>query len=164
MNIIDALTMELVFEAQNTRKALERAPEEHLGWKPHPKSMTLGRLASHIAEIPGWVAPTLNSDELVLDGSFKALDSTSKTEILKAFDEGLEQAKSAMAGYPNDKLMQDWALKQGDKVMFKMPRIQVFRGFILNHTVHHRGQLTVYLRLKDLPVPSIYGPSADEQG
>lgn len=163
MNIIDGMLMELEHEAGTTRKMLERVPEEHFGWTPHEKSMTMGRLASHLAEIPGWIAPTLEQDEMVLEADFKPFEASSKDEMLKQFDDNVAAAKKAMPGYPDEKLFQDWALKMGGDEMFRMPRLQCLRAFVLSHLVHHRAQLGVYLRLKDVPLPSTYGPSADEQ-
>lgn len=164
MNIIDGMLMELTHEAEITRKMLDRVPEEHFGWQPHEKSMSLGQLASHLAEIPSWVAPTLQLEVMEIEADYKPFNASTKDELLKMFDEKIEEAKAAMPGYPDDKLMQNWALKMGGQEVFSMPRLQCLRGFVLNHTVHHRAQLGVYLRLKGVPIPSTYGPSADEQG
>ncbi len=164
MGMIDGMLMELTQEAENTRKTLERVPEEHFNWTPHPKSLEMGRLASHLAEIPGWVAATLNMDEMVIEEGYQPFSASNSAELLKMFDEKIAEAKAAMPGYPDDKLMQNWALKMGGEEVFSMPRAACLRAFVLSHTIHHRAQLGVYLRLKDIPVPSIYGPSADEQG
>lgn len=165
MNIIDSLLQEFTYEAGQTRKTLERAPEDKFGWKPHEKSMTLGQLVSHLAETPGWVVPTLEQTQLVFDmEKFKPWTAASTAELLSQFDSKLIEAQKAMKGVSNDHLMQPWALYMGDHKLFELPRVTVLRSMILNHSVHHRGQLTVYLRLLGIPVPSIYGPSADEQG
>lgn len=125
--------------------------------------MTLGRLTAHLAEIPGWVDPTLNLPGLDLSG-YKPTEIGTARENLALFDSNVEQAKGAMPGKSNQDLMVPWALSMGSRKIFEMPRIAVMRGFILNHSVHHRAQLGVYLRMLGLPLPSIYGPSADEQG
>ena len=164
MTITDGMLMELTHESDITRKYLERVPEDLFGWTPHEKSMPMGALASHLADMLGWVAATLNLEELVLEPDYKPYNAASKDEMLKTFDEKLAEAKAAMPGYPDDKLMQNWTLKMGDQEIFTMPRIQCMRAFVLNHNVHHRAQLGVYLRMNDIPVPSTYGPSADEQG
>jgi len=163
MAMIDGMLMELEFEAGNTRKVLERVPLEHFDWKPHEKSMEMGRLASHVADIPGWVAMILNADFLDVDTDYHPFSASSTEELVATFDAKIAEAKSVMPGYSDEKLLQNWALRSGGQEMFSMPRAQHIRGFVLSHTIHHRAQLGMYLRLKDIPVPSIYGPSADEQ-
>lgn len=163
MNLIDALIGEYEHECKVTRKALERVPDAKLDWKPHAKSMTMGRLASHLAEIPTWAVATLAADEFNFDSSFKAFDAKSKAEILKAFDKNVAEAVALMKnGVSNEALMKPWSLKQNGNVIFTMPKGATLRSFVFSHQIHHRGQLSVYLRLNDVPVPSIYGPSADE--
>ncbi|MBI4558657.1 MAG: DinB family protein [Candidatus Hydrogenedentes bacterium] len=165
MGMIDAIAQEFGYEAGLTRKMLDRVPEDKLGWKPHEKSMSLGRLAGHIAEIPGYMVVTLSTDELVIDPkSYKPEVATSRSGLLAGFDRRVAEAKSVMEGQTNDHLMLPWRLKMGDRVVFELPRVAVIRSMVLNHTVHHRGQLSVYLRLQGVPVPAIYGPSADEAG
>lgn len=165
MNLIDAMGMEYQHESALTRKVLERIPEDKLGWKPHAKSMTLGRLASHLAEIQGWVKSAIELDVMDIPEDFEPLDAASKEEILRVFDaNAAEAAKAFKSGLPNEKLMDSWKLTRGGQTMIEMPRLQVIRGFVLSHQIHHRGQMSVYLRLNDIPVPAIYGPSADEQG
>jgi uncharacterized damage-inducible protein DinB len=144
---------------------LERIPQGALGWRPHPKSMTLAHLASHIAEIPRWVRPTLLQDEMAFDPStFKPTIYESTDAIVAALDSALADAQDAMKGYSDQNLAHIWRLKAGGKTVFEMPRAGVLRVMILNHTIHHRGQLSVYLRLQDVPLPAIYGPSADDPG
>jgi len=162
--IIDAIMMEFDQEAANTRRALERVPEDKLTWKPHEKSMTLGVLASHLAEIPGWTKETLTLDEFVMDPTtYVPWIAQNNAELLERFDQRVAVAREVMKGYPDSKMPNTWRMKMGDQPIMEMPRIAVLRAMILSHTVHHRAQLGVYLRLLDVPVPAIYGPSADEQ-
>jgi len=167
MNLIArSLLQELEHEAPNTRKTLERIPEK-FDWKPHAKSMSLGRLAQHLAEIPHWTVETISKDELDLapPGSPPHQPPpplTSKTQILETFDKNLSEAKAALSATDDEHLMKPWSLKMGGKTILTLPRVAVVRNFVLNHNVHHRAQLGVYLRLNDVPVPSVYGPSADE--
>jgi len=164
MGMIDGMLAELTVEAENTRAMLERVPDNLFDWQPHAKSMTMGHLASHLADIPSWVAATLNMDEMVIGPDYKPFHASNIAEVLETFDAKIAEAKAAMPGYPDDKLMQNWALKMGGEEMFRMPRAQCLRAFVLSHTVHHRAQLGVYLRLNDIALPSTYGPSADDQG
>jgi uncharacterized damage-inducible protein DinB len=161
-----ALLPEFDHEMATTRRTLERVPAEKLGWKPHEKSMTLGRLATHIAEMPGWAIPTLNEESLDLapPGAppYQPVTKETVADIVAYFDENVAAARAAIAGASDESLMQSWSLLMGGKAVFTMPRIAVLRSMIVNHVIHHRGQLSVYLRLNDAPVPSIYGPSADE--
>lgn len=165
MNYIDPLIAEFEREAAATRRVLERVPEEKFGWRPHPKSMTMGRLATHVAETPGWLAAILEQDEMAFNPEeYKPKEAASRAELLQIFDDNMAMAAKLMTGQSNDHVMAMWRMKVGDQIAFEAPRIGVIRSMILNHTYHHRGQLTVYLRLNDIPVPSVYGPSADEQG
>ena len=164
MDIIDALRAEFVHENLATRKMLERIPGEALGWKPHPKSMALGRLAGHIAEIPQWAAPMLEQDELDFNmADYAPLVPDSVAGLLDVFDKNAAAAEEAMHGYDDAHLFLLWRLKVGGRLAFELPKAVAIRAMILNHTIHHRGQLSVYLRLKDVPLPSVYGPTADEQ-
>ena len=166
MPINQALLGEFDYEMQGTRKALERVPEDKFDWAPHPKSMTLGRLAKHVAEIPGWFKETMTLDSLdVAPGGkseeFKPVKN--RQELLALFDQHVAAGRKALAEATDDaRMMKPWALLANGKTIFSMPRVQVARGFVMNHLVHHRGQLTVYLRLNNVPVPALYGPSADE--
>ena len=161
--IATAFLAELDNEAKVTRTCLERVPADKFDWKPHEKSMTFGRLASHCAEMFGWTKETLKLD--VLD--FATRDTTpfepkTSEELLAFFDEHIATAKSVLGETSDETFMTEWTMRNGEQVYVTMPKVAVMRSFVLNHIIHHRGQLTVYLRLNDIPVPSIYGPSADE--
>ena len=166
MNVIaNGLLKELEMEMPNTRKTLERIPK-NFDWKPHSKSMTVGRLSQHLAEIPHWAVEAISVDELDLAPAGgppqPAPPMASSSQILEAFDKNVSDAKAALAGTNDEHLMKPWSLKMGGKTILTMPRAAVIRNFVLNHNVHHRAQLGVYLRLNDVPVPGHYGPSADE--
>lgn len=165
MQLNEGLIAELQHEAVSTRKMLERVPADKFGWKPHEKSMTLGRLASHVAEIPDWTNATINLDELDFSKEeYKPFEPKSSDELVKFFDEKLSSALDTLKNNANNEnLMGMWSLRNGETVYLTMPRIAVMRGFVLSHLIHHRAQLGVYLRLLDVPVPSSYGPTADEQ-
>lgn len=164
MSLAQSLLPEFDQEMATTRRCLERVPEDKLSYQPDPKSMTLARLAGHVAEMPGWGAVTVNTPALdFAKGDYKPTEMTSRTQILAAFDKIVAESRAAIAGASDEHLMQPWSLKQGDTVLFTLPRIGVLRSMVLNHTIHHRGQLSVYLRLTGAKVPSLYGPSADEQ-
>ena len=161
--MVDSVLAELDQEAATTRRVLERVPGDKLGWKPHVKSMSLGQLALHVATIPGAVAKFLAGDGLDIGGvNFEAPAATSASELLPALDESIKTAKEVLTGLDDHKAMTTWKLTRGATELFAAPRIGVARSIMLNHWYHHRGQLSVYLRLLNIPVPSIYGPSADE--
>ncbi len=164
MSVSEAMLQEFIVEAANTRRLLERVPDEHFGWRPHPKSFTLGKLASHVAEIPWWSGPTIDDDELVFDpAKHKAPEYDNCAALLQGFDAAVESGRAAFGRLQDSALGRIWHFKMADgQVVFELPKAAVLRSMVLNHSVHHRGQLTVYLRLKDVPLPSIYGPSADE--
>jgi len=165
MNIADAMAMELQHEGAVTRKCLERVPEEKFSYKPHEKSMSLGQLASHIAEANGWMQVIVNEDLFDMDASgYTPYLASNRAELLSTFDAKLAEAIGILQSTPNDRMMAIWKMKMGGKIGVEMPRVAVVRGFVISHMVHHRGQLSVYLRLNNVPVPSIYGPSADEAG
>lgn len=158
-----AFLAELDNEAKVTRSCLERVPADKFEWQPHEKSMTMGRLAVHCAEMFGWTKETLTQD--VLD--FATADMTpfepkTTEELLNFFDKHIEKAKEILGNTSDETFLTDWTMRNGEQVYFTMPKVAVMRSFVMNHIVHHRGQLSVYLRLNDIPVPSIYGPSADE--
>ena len=147
-----------------TRKVLERIPFDQASWKPHEKSMTLQRLAVHVAEIAGWVKETVLMDELDFSkGDFKPKEINSVEELLAYYDDLVAKSFVILNDVSDETLMQNWTMRNGDVIYFTMPKIAVLRTWVFNHLVHHRGQLSVYLRLLNIPVPSIYGPSADEQ-
>lgn len=154
-------------EVVGTRKALERVPFEKAEWAPHEKSMTLGRLAGHIAEMTGWGAMILTSDEFdmapVGGEPHKPLVCESTDELLAAFDQGVSAVEAALPGVTDEAWGEHWSLKSGGEEVFGGPRGAFFGNLVINHVIHHRGQLTVYLRLCDVPVPGMYGPSADEK-
>lgn len=165
MKICESLLPEFDREMGNTRRTLERIPEDKFAWKPHEKSMTLGRLAGHVAELPNFGTIAIETDSLNLSArEYKPLIPTSRQQILEVFDQKVAEARSAIAGASDEHLMKSWSLEFGDKTIFTMPRAGVLRAMMLSHIIHHRAQLGVYLRLNDVPVPSIYGPSADEAG
>ena len=165
MSMCETLAAELRQEAKTTRRLLERVPEESFGWKPHEKSMTLGRLAAHVAELPELIIPALTQPELdFASGEFKPFNPESTAGLLEKFDRNIEAAAGLLEKQPDDRMGEKWRLRSGDHVLFEMPRALVVRFVGLNHVIHHRGQLSVYLRLLDVPLPSIYGPSADESG
>ncbi|MDE3167602.1 MAG: damage-inducible protein DinB [Acidobacteriota bacterium] len=166
MRIADALLPEVEHEMAQTRKTLLRVPDDKFGFKPHEKSMAMGALAQHIALMAGWGSGTLTSDSFDMapaDGpAYQPPPVKNTAEIVALFDQGVADFKKALASTENDAMMQPWSLLQGGKAIFTMPRAQVIRTMILNHIVHHRGQLSVYLRLNNVAVPALYGPSADE--
>jgi uncharacterized damage-inducible protein DinB len=162
MNFIERLLPEFDAETKNTRKILEVVPEDKFAWKPHDKSMTLGRLSGHIAELPNWAVHTVQVDTLELTPGQKPFSPTSRDELLQKFDANVSEAHTALAGVKEEQLTTIWRLKFGERTVIEMPRAAVIRATVMNHLVHHRGQLSVYLRLLDIPVPGMYGPSADE--
>ena len=168
MSIAESLLPEYDQEMANTRKTLERVPDDKFAWKPHEKSMTLGGLATHLANIPSWTARTFDRDELDLappgEGPYRLEEAKSTAELLEAFDQNIASARAALEAATDENWQGKWSLLMTGKKIFTLPRTAVMRGFVMNHLIHHRAQLGVYLRLLDVPVPSIYGPSADEGG
>ena len=166
MAISQALLPEFDHEMANTRKILERVPEHKLDWKPHAKSMTMGGLATHVAQIPSWAVETINRTELDIappgQPPYRATMAESRRQLLETFDKHVADARSAIAAASDAHLMQNWTLLAGGKTIFTMPRVAVLRSMVMNHGIHHRAQLGVYLRLNDVPIPGMYGPSADE--
>jgi uncharacterized damage-inducible protein DinB len=167
MPMSQALLPEFDNEMANTRKALERVPEEKFGWKPHEKSMSMGRLATHLAELLGLVPTALKTEsfDFAPPGAppFQPTTAASRAGLLEMFDKNAANARAVIADATDAQLMTTWTLLRGGRALFSMPRIAVLRGMVMNHSIHHRGQLAVYLRLNDVPVPALYGPSADEQ-
>lgn len=166
MALIHALLPEFDHEMANTRKTLERVPEDKFGWKPHEKSTSMGGLAVHLAQLPSLGERALTVDSLDVnppDGNgYKPPEVNTRQELLALFDKNVASARAAIARASDEQLLQTWSLLNGGKVIFSLPRVGVLRSFLMNHSIHHRAQLGVYLRLNDVPVPSIYGPSADE--
>jgi uncharacterized damage-inducible protein DinB len=161
MALIDGLLQELEQEAQTTKRVLERVPDAQLGWKPHPKSMTLGQLAMHIAIVPGGVAEAAAQPSMQRP-LFEHPAPAGASELLPMLDDSIKRARNALQGLDDSALMATWRVLDGDREILAMPRIAFIRSIMLNHWYHHRGQLSVYLRQLNVPVPSIYGPSADE--
>lgn len=162
MRIVDPMLLEFDRECATTRKVLTRVPEDKLGWKPHERSMTLGQLAWHVASIPGWVGATVLLPGFDLaQGGMPAAPQTA-AEMVAFFDQAVASCKEALAQLDNEKAMAEWTLSKGGQAIVTFPRVAYVRNILMNHSVHHRGQLSVYLRLLDVPVPSIYGPSADD--
>ena len=153
---------EFDMETENTRRVLERIPDDKLDFKPHPKSLTLLQLAGHVANLPSWTAVTFGMDELDMSQPFDRHEPETKADVLAQFERTKAEARSVLEGVTADDLAAPWTLRTGDEVHFTMPKGVVLRQFVLNHVVHHRAQLHVYLRLLDVPVPGLYGPSADE--
>ena len=162
MPLVDALLPEFDHEMTVTRKILERVPEDKLTWKPHQKSYALGQLAQHLATIPMWGSVTLNDPEIDIGGGQPPELATSRAEILATFDGHVAKTRAALVSKSDAELMAPWALKRDGHVIFSMPKASVWRSFVMNHLIHHRAQLGVYLRMQDVPLPSVYGPSADE--
>lgn len=163
MNIADAFVAELTQEGAGTRRALERIPDALLGWQPHTKSMSMGRLASHMAEIPKWMVSILSVDEYVMDmESYEPYVAASTAELVQVWDANLALGLEKLKGMSDDDMLRMWQMRISGNPVLEMPKLAVVRSMILNHLIHHRGQLTVYLRLNDVAVPALYGPSADE--
>jgi len=162
-NLAAALLPELDAEATTTRKCLERVPVPKLDWKPHAKSMSLGDLATFVAVLPSWITTTIAQNELDLSGPPQMAERmTSAKALVELFDRNVAEARQALRGASDDHMLGPWTLISEGKKLFTQPRLAVARIFAINHLVHHRGQLSVYLRMNDVAVPSLYGPSADE--
>lgn len=167
MALRDSILPEFDHEMAVTRKTLERVPEDKPDWKPHEKSMTMARLAGHVAELPAFVTMALQQDSFNVrppggGPSRQPLMMTSRKQLLEDFDKNVAGLRTTLSNASDETLMKSWSLLAGDKTIFTAPRLGVIRAFCLNHVIHHRAQLGVYLRLNNLPVPSVYGPSADE--
>ena len=167
MSISASLLPELDQEMAGTRKTLERIPEDKFDFRPHPKSFNMISLATHIANMIGWGRDTMTSESFdfapVGGEPYKEEPAASVAELLEKFDKNLAEFREALAKAEDSDFMVNWSLLAGGNVVFSMPRIACIRGMILNHLIHHRAQLLVYLRMNDVPLPGLYGPSADEQ-
>ncbi len=164
MSIVDTLLPEFDREMGLTRRLLQRLPNGQFAWKPHEKSMTLGRLAEHLAEMPMWCTVTIAQQGVdAASGRPEGYRSpTTRDEVLDLFDKNVIDGRAALIGRTDAELTAPWTLRMAGKELFTMPKAAVLRNFVMNHLVHHRGQLSVYLRLHNVPIPSMYGPSADE--
>jgi uncharacterized damage-inducible protein DinB len=161
MSIASAMLAELEQESKTTRRVLERVPQDHLAWKPHPKSMSLGQLALHVAIAPGNVAELVARDSVEPPkGNFP--EASTAAELMQALDASVAKAKHHLGGLDDAAMSATWRMTSGGRNLLVMPRMAFARAVMLNHVYHHRGQLLVYLRLLDVPVPSVYGPTADE--
>jgi len=162
VNLIDGLLAELEQEAETTRRVLERIPQAHLSWKPHPKSMSLGQLALHVATVPGSVAELAAIDTIPEPPRFVQPEAATVSELVPSLTDSVARARRALGSFDDARMGAMWRLQSGGKDIIAMPRAAFVRAIMLNHGYHHRGQLLVYLRLLDLPVPSVYGPTADK--
>jgi uncharacterized damage-inducible protein DinB len=168
MSLSEMILPEFEQEMANTRRTLERVPDEKFEWKPHEKSSSLGGLATHLANIPSWTTHTFEKDELDIAPPdappFRLEQAKSTADLLAAFDKNVADARATLAAATDERWSGKWSLLRGGNTIMTLPRVAVMRGFVLSHLIHHRAQLGVYLRLLDVPVPAIYGPSADENG
>jgi len=164
MNIPELFLLEFDEEAPATRRMLERVPEASFSWKPHEKSMTLGRLASHVAELPARCASIINTEEFVRQPGTAPWAASSTVELVEKFDKSAAEAKAALLTLRDDQLAVVWSIKMGDRTLASLPRVMALRRVFMDHLIHHRAQLGVFLRLLDVPLPGTYGPSADDQG
>jgi uncharacterized damage-inducible protein DinB len=162
MALADALLPEFDREMTTTRKLLERVPEDKFAWKPHAKSYSFVELATHVATLPSWGAVTLKQTEIDFGGQNPNTAATSRADLLARFDSNVAEARAALVDKSDAEMMVPWSLKHNGRTIFTMPKAAVWRSFVMNHLVHHRAQLGVYLRLNDVPVPPSYGPTADE--
>jgi len=163
MTIAELLLLEFDEEMPTTRRLLERVPESSFAWRPHEKSMTLGRLSSHVADLPLRCSAIISSDTLVRQPGTAPFAAGSAAELLEKFDSSAKEARAALAGLREDQLDATWSFKMGDRTMASMPRALALRRVFMDHLIHHRAQLGVFLRLLDVPIPGVYGPSADDQ-
>jgi uncharacterized damage-inducible protein DinB len=165
MSIAETLLPEFDHEMASTRRILEIVPAADAAWRPHPKSTTLGDLAAHVSRIPMWGRYTLQQTELDLglpeNAALATAAFTTTADLLERFDRNVRETREVLAATPDSEMAKTWTLKKAGAVMFSMPRAAVIRAFVLSHMIHHRGQLSVYLRLRDVALPSVYGPTAD---
>lgn len=165
MAIAQSLLPEFDHEMATTRSLLERVPEDRADWKPHPRSTGLGDLAAHLAQLPGMAVMVVGQDEVDMNPpggpAFAPPGFTTTAALLETFDANVARARDAISGAADEAMGTSWSLKSGGHAIFTLPRVAVLRTFVMNHIIHHRGQLSVYLRLNEVPLPSIYGPTAD---
>ena len=166
MTIAETFLPQFEHEMQGCRRMLERVPVDKFAYRPHPKSMTLGQLAAHLAEIPGYTVPTIEQSDLDVapkgGSAYVPPKAESAAQLLEVFDRNVAAARVLISKTTDEQMHAPWSLLKSGEAMFTLPRIAVLRGFVLSHLIHHRAQLGLYLRMNDIPVPSIYGPSADE--
>ncbi|MBS1759674.1 MAG: DUF1572 family protein [Bacteroidetes bacterium] len=163
MAIKEALISELKRESESTKKMLERVPMDNSDWKPHEKSMSIGKLATHIAAIPLWISSIINMDDYDIAKHYKNVHASTQEELMKLFQDSLNDAIENLEKIEDADLFKTWIFRNGDHIIANAPKIGVMRSLSMSHLIHHRGQLSVYLRLLDVPVPGMYGPSADDQ-
>ncbi len=163
MGMNHSFLAELEHEAANTRKVLALVPADKADYKPHAKSFSLGKLAAHVADMHGWVVITVNTTELDFAKGYEIPPFTTPEDLTARLDAHVAEGKAALAATNDAALAETWTLRAGEHVLLSMPRMQCLRSMVFNHIVHHRAQLTVYLRMLDIPIPGLYGPSADEQ-
>lgn len=163
MSIKDGFLVEIERETNNTRRIIDRLKDEDLSYKPHEKSMSLGELIGHVVELHNWVGAALIKNDFNLQTDYQPLKPNSVAELRKALDEGYRTNEEVISNFPEDEWFKKWTMRYGDHVISEMHKLAVLRFVIHNHLIHHRGQATVYLRLLDIPVPGLYGPSADER-
>lgn len=164
MSLSTVLSAEIKYTSAATRRMLERVPDDRFDWKPHEKSMTLGRLASHVAELTQWIKLILNESGFDFASQrFNRRKAANREELLDIFDENIKEALSILDTASDEQLNEKWKMHNGGNILFNLPRKIAVRELVMNHIIHHRGQLSVYLRLLDVPVPGMYGQSADEK-
>lgn len=163
MTFSQALLPEFEEEMKNTRKILERVPDNKLDYLPHAKSMSMGRLATHVAELPSWASTTLDTELLEMDSNYKPRIAKNNAGLLELFDKGVADARAKIAAATDADWAKIWSFKWNGQVVMSMPRTAVMRSVVMNHLIHHRAQLGVYLRLNEVAIPGMYGPSADEK-
>jgi uncharacterized damage-inducible protein DinB len=163
MTLLELLLLEFDEEAASTRRMLERVPEHSFPWKPHERSMTLGRLSSHIADLPNRATTIVTTETYVRPPDFKPFSAASTQELVDKFDANIAEARAALTTLREDQLDVIWSIQMNGRTMASLPRAMALRRVFMDHLIHHRGQLSVYLRLLDVPIPGMYGPSADDQ-
>lgn len=164
MSIQQALTIEIEKEKENTIRILKALPQDNFGYKPHPKSMSIGELANHIVELHNWVSMVFTSDVFDFHKDFQPYKFQTVEELIDVLETGHQKNVATLTTLSEENYLTEWTFKAGDHIIAKLPKAGAYRFIVTNHLIHHRGQLSVYLRLLDIPVPGIYGPSADEQG
>lgn len=164
MNLSESLLPEFDMEMENTRKILSKIPDDKFAWKPHEKSFTLKKLSIHVATLPSWLTTTMKTDYLDVTAPFPQFPIENRKDVLALFEMSAAEARTTLINAKDEDFGMPWSLKNGQTVVFTMPKIAVLRSFMMNHLIHHRAQLGMYLRLNDVAVPGLYGPSADESG